>query len=233
MSASDVAVGTRSPKSARLWTAALVAGAVAAGLGVALLTTDRPQAPANAQALLDKAQPSRQADPVNRLSGTAPEAAHRAQQMVESRVLDQVDTSGAAVLSELGQFAPASPVFTLKIQAPNIDVALSSLQEIYAQLEPNDAQALDFAVRFLAVTRLRGGDFAIYGEDPAAIPDNALFQHILPIIDGRTPMQVMIDARNEQEKLRQARAEVPVDPFDRIEMERRNQGQLPGMSIPR
>ncbi|KLB23470.1 hypothetical protein SM77512_22025, partial [Xanthomonas hortorum pv. gardneri] len=83
----------------------------------------------------------------------------------------------------------------------------------------------------LAVTRLKGTDFTAYGQDPTAIPDTALFQHILPTINGRTPMQVIVEARKEQERLAQAREAIPVDPFDRIEMERR--GQPPGMSIPR
>lgn len=142
---------------------------------------------------------------------------------------DQV--SVASSLAEMGQFAPADPAFTFKILAPDIDTAMQSLQEAYTELAPNDAQALDFAVRFLAVTKLKGSDFAAYGQDPTAIPDSALFKHILPLINGRTPMQIMVTARNEQIRIDEQRQEMPADPFDRIEMQR--SGQMPGMTFPR
>ena len=168
----------------------------------------------------------------NRLSGIK-DTAELASEVTSADPLTQLNNhpGRVAALSELGQFAEGDPAFTLTINAPNIDVALDSLKQIYAAMPDSDAQALDFAVRFLAVTRLKGSDFTAYGQDPTAIPDTALFQHILPTINGRTPMQVIVEARREQERLAQARQGVPVDPFDRIEMERR--GQPPGMSIPR
>lgn len=182
------------------------------------------------QALVDqsKAEAHRSVNRLSRLDGS-----DRAMEVVSYNPLAQLGgtDSASATLAELGQFSPADPAFRLQIQAPDIDVALSSLQQIYAQLDTDDAQALDFAVRFLAVTQLKGADFAAYGQDPSAIPDSALFKHILPLIDGKTPMQVMVSARAEQVRLDRARQQVPVDPFDRIEMERK--GQLPGMTIPR
>lgn len=169
---------------------------------------------------------------VNRLSGING-TADQAEQVTSIDPLTQLNShpGRVAALSEMGQFVEGDPAFTLTINAPNIDIALDSLKRVYAALPEPDAQALDFAVRFLAVTRLKGSDFTAYGQDPTAIPDTALFQHILPAINGRTPMQVIVEARREQERLQQARQEIPVDPFDRIEMERR--GQPPGMSIPR
>lgn len=183
------------------------------------------------QSLLSAAVP-KPAVAVNRLS-TIKDTAELASEVTSLDPLTQLNNhpGRVAALSELGRFAEGDPAFTLTINAPNIDVALDSLKQIYAALPENDAQALDFAVRFLAVTRLKGADFTAYGQDPTAIPDTALFQHILPTINGRTPMQVIVEARKEQERLAQAREAIPVDPFDRIEMERR--GQPPGMSIPR
>ncbi|QRD62711.1 hypothetical protein [Xanthomonas citri] len=171
---------------------------------------------------------------MNRLSHL--DSAAAAEQVVNFNPLTNpaadAETVSAASLAELGEFASANPVFTLKIRAPDIDVAMSSLQQIYGQLEPSDAQALDFAVRFLAVTKLKGSEFAAYGQDPSAIPDAALFRHILPLIDGRTPMQVMVAARAEQVRLSEYRKQVPADPFDRMEMERQGQDPVPGMTIP-
>ncbi|MFA3864191.1 hypothetical protein P2B13_16390 [Xanthomonas perforans] len=183
------------------------------------------------QNLLSRLAP-RSAVAVNRLSNIK-DTAGLASEVTSIDPLTQLNNhpGRVAALSELGQFAEGDPTFTLTINAPNIDVALDSLKQIYAALPANDAEALDFAVRFLAVTRLKGTDFTAYGQDPTAIPDTALFQHILPTINGRTPMQVIVEARKEQERLAQAREAIPVDPFDRIEMERR--GQPPGMSIPR
>lgn len=159
--------------------------------------------------------------------------ADQAREIVGYNPLDRLDEQAipGAALAGLGEFAQADPVFTLKIQAPDIDVALSSLRKIYSQIKPSDAQALDFAVRFLAVTKLKGSEFAAYGQDPSAIPDQALYKHILPLIDGKTPMEVMVAARNEQLRLKEARKKIPVDPFDRMELER--QGQLPGITLPR
>ncbi|MCW0399250.1 hypothetical protein NB700_001806 [Xanthomonas sacchari] len=169
---------------------------------------------------------------VNRLSHL--DSADAAEQVVNFNPLTNPGHSepGAAALAELGQYTSNDPVFTLRIRAPDIDVAMNSLQQIYAQLNTNDAQALDFAVRFLAVTKLKGSDFAAYGQDPSAIPDNALFRHILPLIDGQTPMQVMVAARAEQVRLGEYRKQVPADPFDRMEMERQGQDPVPGMTIP-
>ena len=183
------------------------------------------------QSLLSKTT-ARPAVAVNRLSGMSG-TGEQALDVVSANPLDQLAShpGRVAALSEMGQCADGDPAFTLTINAPNIDVALDSLRQIYAAMPEADAQALDFAVRFLAVTRLKGSDFTAFGQDPTSIPDSALFQHILPTINGRTPMQVIVEARQEQERLKQARQEIPVDPFDRIEMERR--GQPPGMSIPR
>lgn len=206
---------------------------IAIGFGCAVLVNHLRQGePDNSPQALLHGTAAKPVVAVNRLSGITTTAA-RAIEVVSANPLEQLnDHPGrAAALSEMGEFASSDPVFTLTISAPNIDIALDSLKRIYAELPERDAQALDFAVRFLAVTRLKGSDFTAFGEDPTSIPDAALFKHILPVIDGRTPMQVIVDARQEQERLKKAREEIPVDPFDRIEMERR--GQPPGMSIPR
>lgn len=139
--------------------------------------------------------------------------------------------SSLAEMGDTGAFINTDPAFTVRIDAPDIDIAMASLASAYSVISERDAAALDFAVRFLAVTKLKGSDFAAYGQDPSAIPDAALFKHILPLINGKTPMQIMIVARNEQERIAKEQEAIPADPFDRIEMQR--SGQMPGITIPR
>nr|WP_312130747.1 hypothetical protein [Stenotrophomonas pavanii] len=230
MSALDIAVVTR--RMALLGGALLAVAGFVAAIGYQKIggTGTSPRTP---QSLVTSGSSNR-SHTVNRLSNL--NSASDAEHVVSYNPLTNQErseaTANAATLAELGQFASANPVFVLRIRAPDIDVAMNSLQQIYAQLEPTDAEALDFAVRFLAVTKLKGSDFTAYGQDPTAIPDSALFKHILPLIDGQTPMQVMVTARAEQERLSAYRRQVPADPFDRIEMQRQGKDPVPGMTIP-